>query len=297
MSDATFNAIDLSRLPVPNVIQGVDYESLYAQMVARVKVFIPEFDDLLETDPAVIVLQTCAYFRALDRQRVNDAAKAVMLAYATKSDLDHLGATFGVKRLLITPADPETGTEAVYENDDAFRERILLAPEGYSVAGPVGAYIFHAKSADADVADVSVISPEPGEVLVTILARSDNGAASEGLLEKVAAALNADSVRPLTDQVTVQAASIETWTLEAELTTYAGPDPAVVILAATQNAQALIDRSYRLGIRPTRSALIAALHAEGVQNVNLIAPDSDPAIGPTEARRCTGVAVTHVGTL
>lgn len=42
------------------------------------------------------------------RQRVNDAAKAVMLAYSTGEDLDQLGANFNTPRLVVAPADEST---------------------------------------------------------------------------------------------------------------------------------------------------------------------------------------------
>lgn len=42
--------------------------------------------------------------------------------------------------------------------DDRFRERIRLAPERLSVAGPEEAYVYWAKTADAGIADVKAIS-------------------------------------------------------------------------------------------------------------------------------------------
>ena len=50
------------------------------------------------------------------------------------------------------------------EKDDAYRERIRIAPEYFSVAGPTGAYIYWAKTASSLIADVAVISPTPGYV-------------------------------------------------------------------------------------------------------------------------------------
>ena len=46
-----------------------------------------------------------------------------------------------------------------------------------SVAGPTGAYEFHALSADGDVKDAAATSPAPGEVVVTVLSRTGDGAA------------------------------------------------------------------------------------------------------------------------
>ncbi|MRT52098.1 baseplate assembly protein, partial [Xylella fastidiosa subsp. multiplex] len=71
---------------------------------------------------------------------------------------------------------------------------IVLAPEGYSVAGPEGAYIYHAISAHADVLDVSATSPTPGDVIITVLSRSANGQPSQDVLDAVMAAVNQESV-------------------------------------------------------------------------------------------------------
>lgn len=72
---------------------------------------------------------------------MNDAARAIMPAYAVGVDLDNIAALFGIVRFVITPADPQTGAPAVMESDADFRRRMVLAPEGFSVAGPEGAYI------------------------------------------------------------------------------------------------------------------------------------------------------------
>jgi phage-related baseplate assembly protein len=45
----------------------------------------------LESEPIVKLLQENAYREVILRQRINDAAKAVMLAYSTGADLDQFG--------------------------------------------------------------------------------------------------------------------------------------------------------------------------------------------------------------
>ncbi|MEY2884438.1 MAG: hypothetical protein RL490_2162, partial [Pseudomonadota bacterium] len=229
MPDQTFTAVDLSRLPAPQVVETLSFEAILAAMLADLRARDPAFTATVESDPAYKVLQVAAYRELLLRARINDAAKAVMTAYATGTDLDNLGALVGVQRLLLTAAVPETGTAAVYESDTDLRRRITLAPEGFSVAGPEGAYIFHALSASADVLDASVASPTPGQVVVTILARTAPGTAGAGLLAAVNARLNANDIRPLTDQVIVQSATIVNFTVTAAIATYAGPDAAVVL--------------------------------------------------------------------
>src|SRR5690606_40001523 len=132
----------------------------------------------------------------------------VMTAYVTGANLDHLAALVGVARLELSPGDPDRGIAPTMESDDALRQRIVLAPEGFSVAGPELAYVFHVESASGDILDASATSPAPGEVLVSVLARAGDGTAGAPLLDAVAAIVNDRSVRPLGDLVTVASADI-----------------------------------------------------------------------------------------
>ncbi|WP_245892339.1 baseplate assembly protein, partial [Novosphingobium guangzhouense] len=165
MADPTFTAVDLSRLPAPDIIETLDYETLLAKAIAVFKEEMAALGVAIETrdsDPAIKLLQTFSYLAQLLRQRVNDAARAVMPAFAVNGDLDNIAATYGIVRKVITPADESQGVAAVMESDTEFRRRMVLAPEGYSVAGPEGAYLFHALSADAEVLDATATSPSPG---------------------------------------------------------------------------------------------------------------------------------------
>lgn len=292
---STFTAVELSKLPVPDLTEQVSFEQSYADLKATLYLLAPEYATLLESDPMSVLLQVCAYREVHLRESFNVRGKGNMLAYAGGGDLDNLGAFFGVVRQQITPADPKTNTPAVMESDVELRRRIQLAPEGYSVAGPEGAYLFHALSADPDVLDVSAMSPTPGEVLVTLLSRSGDGIPSSGLVERVAAALMDGNVRPLTDLVTVRAAEIMRYTVKAEIVTYAGPDAAVVLEEANRRLRAYVDESHRLGRDVPRSGLYASLHVEGVQRVNLIEPADDLFIANHQAAHCTAFDIVHVG--
>ncbi|MEJ2003357.1 MAG: baseplate J/gp47 family protein [Maritimibacter sp.] len=276
MTDATFTAVDLSRLPAPDIVEELDFDTILADAVARMKAEMPEFVSR-DSDPATKLLQVFAYFAQLLRQRVNEAARAVMPAYATGADLDNIAALFGIARFTITPPDDVLGIPAVMESDADFRRRMVLAPEGYSVAGPEGAY-------------------SAGEVLVSVLSRTGSGAASAELLAAVAAYVSDETRRPLTDFVTVQSVQIVEYAIAAVLTTFSGPDGGVVLAAAQARLDAYIAESRRIGRDITRSALFAALHVEGVQNVELIAPAADIVISRTQAPHCTGISVTYAGT-
>ena len=50
--------------------------------------------------------------------------------------------------------------------------------EGFSTAGPDGAYLFHSLSAHGQVLDASVYSPTPGYVVVSVLSRDGDGTAA-----------------------------------------------------------------------------------------------------------------------
>ena len=294
-------AIDLSRLPSPNVIESLDFEQILAERKAYLLSLYPEAEQpavaaalALESEPLNKLLQENAYREVILRQRINDAARAVMLAYAVDADLDQLGANYNVQRLLIDAGDPAAvpPRPAVYESNVDYRRRIQLSPEGYTTAGSEQSYIFHGLSADADVADISAISPTPGSVTGAGEHVDGDGAASEALLATVARALNQEAVRPMTDNVLVQSASIINYTIVAELVMLPGPDSAVVRAAALAAAQAYASAQHAMRRDVTLSGLYAALHQPGVQRVELASPAASISVGHGEASYCTGITLT-----
>ena len=290
-------AIDLSQLPVPNVVEAIDYEEILSALLEDLVERYPEFDVPAESDPIYKVLEVAAYREMLVRQRVNQAARAVMLAYAEDEDLDNLGALFNVKRLQTYAGDPGAipPVPPEYETNPDFRRRILLSLEGLSTAGPEGAYIFHALSASGSVLDASATSPAPGDVVVTVLGREGDGTAPPELLDAVEQAVGAETVRPLTDHVTVQGAEVVPYTIAATLYFQPGPDSQVVLAEAQAEAQRYADRQHRLGMDITLSGVYAALHRAGVQRVELASPAATININRQQAAYCTAIALTDGG--
>ncbi|WP_147198404.1 baseplate assembly protein [Pantoea sp. CCBC3-3-1] len=296
--------IDLSQLPAPDVVEVLDYETLLAERKATLISLYPAEQQeaiartlALESEPVVKLLEENAYREVILRQRINEAAKAVMVAYALADDLDQLGANNGVTRLTLTAADETTlpPTAAVMESDDDFRVRIAAAFEGLSVAGPSGAYEYHAKSADGRVSDASAISPSPACVTITVLSREGNGVATADLLAVVDKALNDEDVRPVADRVTVQSAAIVDYAVDAVLYLYPGPEAEPIRAAAEAKLTAFVSAQARLGRDIRKSALYAALHVEGVQRVELTEPAADVVLDKTQAAYCTGWAITVGG--
>jgi phage-related baseplate assembly protein len=294
--------IDLSRLSSPDIVETIDYETLLAERKAKLVSLYPADQQAevaaalaLESEPMNICLQENAYREVVLRQRVNDAARAVMLAYAKGKDLEHLAALFEVERLTITPADPANDIDAVMEGDTDLRARTQLAPQGFSVAGPEGAYISHARNADGLVLDASAVSPAPCEVVVTILSRAGDGTADETLVNKVQAALAADNVRPLTDLVTVQSATIKPYAVRATLVFFAGPDRSVALAEANSRVSAYVSEMHKLGMAITLDGVYAAARAPGVQKVYLDEPAADIPATKSEAPYCTAIELIDGG--
>jgi len=278
---SNFTPIDLSKLPAPDVIETLDFESLLTDYINDFVARNPNYSTLLESDPAIILMQVVAYREVLLRARINEAAKANMLAYATSSDLDNLAAFFGVERL-------------VDETDERLRKRTQLALEGFSTAGPVGAYIFHSLSASNEVKSVSVKSPNPGEVLVTILSNIGDGTVGQELIDTVLAKLNEDDIRPLTDLVSVQGAEIINYQVEAVITVYSGPSSAVVETEANDALQKFISDRHEIGRVIAISGIYDALHVDGVKKVELISPVADVETTNEQAPFCTNISISVV---
>lgn len=297
--------IDLSQLPAPQIVDIPDFEVLLTERKASFLALYPEDEQqavrrtlALESEPVTKLLQENTYRELLLRQRINEAAQAVMVAYSLGSDLDQLAANYNVERLTVKPADRSTvpPIAAVMESDESLRLRVPAAFEGVSVAGPTAAYEFHALSADGRVADASAISPAPAEVTISILSREGDGQAGDELLAIVEQALNAENVRPVADRVTICSAEIVNYRVDATLYFYPGPEAGPVMAAAKASLQKYIASQRRLGRDIRRSAIYAALHVEGVQRVELAAPLTDVVLDKTQAASCSEWSVVEGGT-
>ncbi|HHR5538627.1 TPA: baseplate assembly protein [Klebsiella quasipneumoniae] len=287
---------DLSQLPVPDVVETLDFETLFTARKRRFINLYPAEQRAevartlnFESEPIVKLLQENAYLEMALRVRINEAAVANMLAHASGRDLDNLAANFKVFRLLISPGDSTAvpPVEPVYESDSDLRMRAQQAFEGLSVAGPTAAYEYHARSADGRIADVSAISPHPCYVTVSVLSRQGNGQASAELLAIVDAALNDIDIRPVGDRPTIQSAEIIPYQINALLYCYPGPEQEPIRQAAEQRLNNYVNEQHRIGRDIRRSAIYAALHVTGVQRVELIAPVADVIISRTQASYCT----------
>ncbi|MFA9204700.1 MAG: baseplate J/gp47 family protein, partial [Flavobacteriales bacterium] len=277
-------------------IQILDFEAELAALKTELLTADPTLAAVLdlESEPLVKLLQVFAYRILLKKGEINAKVKALLLAYATGSDLDHLAANVGVARLLIQVANPAANppTEAIYESDTALRRRVLLAAER-DCAGSQCAYQYWALSADGDVRDVSIVTPSAGVVEVYLQSRTATTAA-QTLLDTVATALDSDTHRPFTDSVSVLAATPRDIQISATLTLFPGPDQAVVLANANAALDRYIEQVSYLGYDVTLSGLYAALHQAGVQRVELLSPTQNIVIPASQYARVISRVIAAV---
>ena len=299
-----FDAIDLSKLPPPAVVEEIAWSDLrnaaLDDFLARMREAGETDYAALESDPAVKVIEAAAWREMLLRQRVNDAARAVMLATATGSDLDNLGAFYDVRRKQLDAGAPDATPPVppVWEPDGEYRRRIQLAVEAFSTCGPQGAYIYHALAADPRVKDAQAYGPEdglgltPAQVKVVVLSREGDGSCPAELVDAVRAYISADERRPLADEVFAAGAEIVSYQIEATLTILPGADPAVVEAAARAALEQYAAERHRIGLTVDTSFIHRALAQPGVERVTLASPANDVEIGLTQAAHCAAINLT-----
>lgn len=285
-----FFAPNLSRLPPPDAVQVPNFETLLAarkaDILERVRERVTDAELLADleailmheqAEPIVIVSEVQAEREVIVHERINDGVRAVLHPTSRGADLDNLQSWLVTR--LERPADATTTppTPAWVESDAEFRQRFQLALEAFSTAGPEGAYLYHARTASADVKDVAAYGPHDqreavfgnaasvaslgvsnGHVRIVVLSRIGNGAASAALLTTVAKALAPKDVRPLGDYVQVQAATILPYTVNVTLRVTAGAATAPIIAEARRRIAAVTDDAHKVGAVVTTSAIDAA---------------------------------------
>jgi len=186
------------------------------------------------------------------------------------------------------------GAEA--EDDDSFYLRMRQSEDTYSTAGPIGAYVYYAKSVNSQIADVKVTSPNPGEVNVYILMNGGK-LPGEEILDAVEKALSADTVRPLTDHVTVKAP--ETVSYDIDIKYYISSDNPVsadtienAVTAAVEEYKAWQSAAMGRDINPSK--LISLLMATGIKRVEVTSPVYT-AVEDTEIAQVENINIVNGG--
>lgn len=216
---------------------------------------------------------------ATDAQLIIPAGENVGAVSATCTELGDIGNDYLVGEIstLVRPKAYIKSVQnttvsaggAEQETDDAYAERIRLAPESFSTAGPELGYVYWAKTASAEIADVIADSPVEGHVDVRILMRNGR-LPSETELEYVEKIINDSQIRPLTDFVSI--GSPEQVSYTAAATYWISKSNATVASIIQVQIEAefqeyLIWQRSKMGRDVDMSELIARLKSKGASRV------------------------------
>lgn len=298
-------SVDFNQLQKPDAFDEIDYETIFNSRKENLIALWPsnkqnQIRKTLdrESEPLTKLLQENVYREILLRSKINAQYRAVLLAYATGTDLDVKVADYGIQRLIVSPEDLSSTPPkpAVYESDEELRYRASKAFDGLSVAGPTSAYEFFSLSADGRVADAYASSPSPANALITILQRdSANGAASEELCQIVNNYVSGEERRPTGDRVVVQSADIVEYQIQAVLHHNNLPETDPLLDEALTNIHKFVNSPKRIGQGIYLSAIFKQLHVSGVERVELISPTEDVLVSEFQASFCSAISISLGG--
>jgi phage-related baseplate assembly protein len=158
----------------------------------------------------------------------------------------------------------------------------------------VGAYKFHAQSADPTIVDVAITSPVPGTVNIYPLVEGAVVTPAP-VLSAVQAKCSDEKVRPLTDTVQVLSPTITNYTITVQLTLYTWADQTSVEDQVDENLSAFtLEKQKQLGRDIVLNQIIAQCMVEGVYSVSVVSPVADIVIAPTAVGKCTAINVSTV---
>lgn len=160
------------------------------------------------------------------------------------------------------------------EDDDTLASRVYTAQSRYSVAGPEDAYRYWITQFNASISDIYIASPQAGTVLIEFIL--DGGVLpNSAMVSSLASYLADENIRPLTDNVTVQAPS--TSTFNVTVTYYinrSDASKAATIQAAV--SQAVSDyvtwQQSKIGRDINPDKLISLMEAAGAKRVTVTYP-------------------------
>lgn len=158
--------------------------------------------------------------------------------------------------------------------DEEYYELMRKSMDAYSCAGARGSYIYWAMQVSTEIADVAVNSPVPGAVDIYVL-MDDGTLAGEEIKGKVLAACSADTVRPLTDLVSVKDAELVPYDIRLTYYTHrhsrqSGADTAAAVQKAVEEYIAWQYAKLGRDINPSR--LTSLVMQAGVKRVDIQSP-------------------------
>lgn len=108
----------------------------------------------------------------------------------------------------------ETSGGSDAESDDDFTRRIYLTPSSFSTAGPEESYEYWVQKFSPEIGDVKVTSNQAAGTVNIVFLMSDGTLPSSSVIAAVKAYISDDTIRPMTDLVTVEAPEEVPYTID-----------------------------------------------------------------------------------
>lgn len=161
------------------------------------------------------------------------------------------------------------------ESDENLAERIYLAPSSWSTAGPNDAYKYWVLTYDPSISDVEIRSDIPGVVNICFILQDGNLPAAT-MLEDITKYLKDKEIRPLTDNVIVEAPEIEEY--EVDITYYINRSDRTRASLIQEQVQKAVGeytawQRAKIGRDINPDKLREMMMAAGVKRMDIRAPD------------------------
>jgi phage-related baseplate assembly protein len=191
---------------------------------------------------------------------------------------------------------PSGGEEI--EEDERYKERIILAPEAYTNAGSRGAYRYHAMSAHQSIIDVAVHGPDEGQPdgHVALYPLTATGTPSAELLQLVSDQTSGEKRRPLCDVVQALPPVEVPFVIKARLVFYSNADRETAMAAAKTAVEKLVSNLRAgLGRDIVPEQISNALQVAGVYRPLVDEPAEVVEVSGNEWASCTDIELLDAG--
>ena len=245
LNAANYASADVLTIPV--------FEDVVQENIALLQTILPDYEPL-ESDLYLPLIQSFSYREIHLHQLFNNKLKSLLLHFAKGNNLDLI-------------ANDRYHIERLDDEDDiAFLFRILASLDGYSTAGSLESYEFHARSVSAVIDDVKAVSPIKGVIDVFIASYDEE--ITDALVEKVTTAVNVKKVRPATDEVYVKVATVKPVVISGTVELFDINSEEAVKAAIAKN----FDAYFKVRQALPYSDVITKLKVDGVYDVAPTSP-------------------------
>jgi phage-related baseplate assembly protein len=279
-----FSIIQPELLPKMQVLESISTEDILTARMTQFRTFWLQNDPpnaaqydvgMLEFDPIKINQECATYFELMLRDRINQACRAVTLAYGTGGNLDAIASRYpgGVPRL------PN-------ESDGRYKRRVWLSVNAFSPHGTAEAYQFWALSAlDGALRDASTVRVRPSLeenpiIIISCMAEGPDPRPTTHQLLEVRRFIQDEHRLGFTDVISVQAPKVKEIDYDIGLRFYPGPDAGILTQQVRDSVEALIEKQRWLGVDHTIMAIDSACALAGVHSTVIRSPTADVDVEP-----------------